>query len=161
MPNLKKYKKTYSEELKDEDNLIVLNRNDYELMKKMIDRQDNYVSQIKINNEEIEILKEESEQLNKTIEDITIKFKKKEKERRKIAGKVGGLTTKLNSSKKQNKMLLDRVCDLEKELETKRLELEREKLKNKILKDSGKKKQIEDFKKLIELNNDIKKSKKK
>ena len=146
MPDLNKYKKKYSQELTEEDNYIILNRNDYELMKKMVDRQDNYIKQIKMSNEEIDKLKN--------------KLAEKEKARRKVAGKVGGLTGHLNYEKKQNKMLLDKVLELESAKELQEIELEKAKIQNKILKDTGKKKQIEDFKKLIELNNEIKKRKK-
>ena len=160
MPNLKKYKKKYSEELTNEDNYVVLNRQDYELMKKMIDRQDNYINEIKINVEEIEKLKEEKEKLIFLISEFKVKIKNKETERRKTAGKVGGITAKLNNMKKENKILLEKFFELENILETKDFELEKERLQNKILKDNGKKKQIEDFKKLVELNKDIKKHKK-
>lgn len=146
MPDLKKYKRQYSKGLKEEDNYVILNRNEFELMKKMVDRQDNYINQIKMNNEEIDKLKD--------------KLKQKELVRRKTAGKVGGLVGHLNYEKKQNKLLLDRIIELESAKKLQEIELEKANTQIKILKDSGKKKQIEDFKKLSELNEEIKKHKK-
>ena len=159
MPNLKKYKRQYSKGLKEEDNYVILNRNEFELMKKMVDRQDNYINQIKMNIEELNKLKESNNEMNELIIETLNNLNSKERARRKIAGKVGGLTAKLNNEKKENKMLLDKVFELESANKLQEIELEKAKIQNKILKDTGKKKQIEDYKKLNELNEDIKKRK--
>lgn len=159
MPDLKKYKRQYSKGLNDEDNYVILNRNEFELMKKMVDRQDNYINQIKMNIEELNKLKQTNDEMNELIKETLSHLNSKEKARRKIAGRVGGLTAKLNSEKKENKMLLDRVFELESANKLQKIELEKAKIQNKILKDTGKKKQMDDFKKLSELNEDIKKHK--
>ena len=69
MPNLEKYKRKYSDELTEEDNYVLVKRTDYELMQKMVDRQDNYLTQIKMNNEEIGKLKDTNEDMVEIVKD--------------------------------------------------------------------------------------------
>lgn len=61
---------------------IKIRKNDYELMKKMVERQDNYVKQIMDLSKELNKIKEELMQ--------------KEEQRRKLAGKIGGLKKHIN-----------------------------------------------------------------
>ena len=61
---------------------IKIRKNDYELMKKMVERQDNYVKQIM----------DLSKELNKVKEELM----QKEEQRRKLAGKIGGMKKYIN-----------------------------------------------------------------
>lgn len=61
---------------------VKIRKNDYELMKKMVERQDNYVKQIM----------ELSKELNKVKEELM----QKEEQRRKLAGKIGGMKKYIN-----------------------------------------------------------------
>lgn len=161
MPNLKKYKRKYSDGLKPEDNYVLIKRTDYELMQKMVDRQDNYLAQIKMNNEEIGKLRDTNEDMVGVVKDTLSQLKQTEQARRKNASKIGGLTTSLNKEKNKTKELLDTVSELEDEIKLKQLEIEKKDVQNKILKNTGKQKQLDDYKKLQELNQDIQKHKRK
>lgn len=66
---------------------IKIRKTDYELMKKMVERQDNYVKQI------MDLTKE----LNEIKEEIT----QKEEQRRKLAGKIGGMKKYINRLKNE------------------------------------------------------------
>ena len=61
---------------------VKIRKNDYELMKKMVERQDNYVKQIM----------DLSKELNKVKEELM----QKEEQRRKLAGKIGGMKKYIN-----------------------------------------------------------------
>lgn len=67
---------------KESDTYISIRKTDYELMKKMVERQDNYVKQIMDLTKELNEIKEEIIQ--------------KEEQRRKLAGKIGGLKKHIN-----------------------------------------------------------------
>ena len=161
MPNLKKYKRKYSDGLKPEDNYVLIKRTDYELMQKMVDRQDNYLAQIKINNEEIGKLRDTNEDMVGVVKDTLNQLKQTEQARKKNACKIGGLTTSLNKEKNKTKKLLNTVNELEDTIKLQQLEIEKKDVQNKILKNTGKQKQLDDYKKLQELNQDIQKHKKK
>jgi hypothetical protein len=66
---------------------IKVRKTDYELMKKMVERQDNYVKQIM----------DLSKELNKIKEELIIK----EEQRRKLAGKIGGMKKYINRLKNE------------------------------------------------------------
>ncbi|MBR0471730.1 MAG: hypothetical protein IJI98_03410 [Methanosphaera sp.] len=153
MPNLEKYKRKYSDELTEEDNYVLVKRTDYELMQKMVDRQDNYLTQIKMNNEEIGKLKDTNEDMVEIVKDTLKQLKLKEEARKRNASKIGALTTNYNRVKAQNEELKDN-------LELEKLESEKKDVQIKILKNIGKQKQMDDYKKLEELNRDIQKHKK-
>ena len=61
---------------------VKIRKTDYELMKKMVERQDNYVNQIM----------DLSKELNKVKDELM----KKEEQRRKLAGKIGGMKKYIN-----------------------------------------------------------------
>ena len=61
---------------------IKIRKNDYELMKKMVERQDNYVKQIM--------------DLSKELNEVKEELMQKEEQRRKLAGKIGGMQTHIN-----------------------------------------------------------------
>lgn len=161
MPNLEKYKRKYSDELKEEDNYILVKAADYELMQKMVDRQDNYLTQIKMNNEEIGKLRDTNEDMLGYINDTLNQLKISERARRKNASKIGALTTNYNREKKKTEELINTVNELEDTIKLQQLEMEKKDVQNKILKNVGKQKQLDDYQKLVELNKDIQKHKKK
>ena len=161
MPNLKKYRRKYSDELKPEDNYVLIKRTDYELMQKMVDRQDNYLTQIKMNNEEIGKLRDTNEDMVSMVKDTLKQLKLKEEARRKNASKIGALTTNYNKEKRKTEELLNTVNELEDAIKLQQLEIEKKDVQNKILKNTGKQKQMDDYKKLQELNQDIQKHKRK
>lgn len=161
MPNLKKYRRKYSDGLKPEDNYVLIKRTDYELMQKMVDRQDNYLAQIKMNNEEIGKLRDTNEDMVSMVKDTLKQLKLKEEARRKNASKIGALTTNYNKEKRKTEELLNTVNELEDTIKLQQLEIEKKDVQNKILKNTGKQKQLDDYKKLQELNQDIQKHKRK
>ena len=61
---------------------IKIRKNDYELMKKMVERQDNYVKQIM--------------DLSKELNEVKEELMQKEEQRRKLAGKIGGMKKHIN-----------------------------------------------------------------
>lgn len=61
---------------------IKVRKTDYELMKKMAERQDNYVKQIM--------------DLSKELNEVKEELMQKEEQRRKLAGKIGGMKKYIN-----------------------------------------------------------------
>lgn len=120
----------------------IVNKARYELLEKMVERQDNYIENIKLNNKKIDELKEK---INKILEELKIK----EDKRRKLASKVGGLQASLNHQKEKNSIILEN-------LELKTLEAD---LKNReilMLRNKDKKnKNIEDYKNYFEGRKEI------
>ena len=162
MPNLEKYKRKYSDEIKPDEEYILVKQSEYDLMKKITERQDNYIEQIKINNKEIQKQQDEISDLSISIEFVLEQLKIKETERRKSAGKVGGLTASLNKEKEKTEQLIESNINLENtielknnEIKLKELEIKEKETEIKILKNLGKKKQIGDYKKLQEIRKDI------
>jgi len=161
IPNLKKYKRKYSDELKENDNYILVKAADYELMQKMVDRQDNYLAQIKMNNEEIGKLRDTNEDMLDYINDTLNQLKVSERARKRNASKIGALTTNYNREKRKNEELLNTVNELEDAIKLQQLESDKKDVQISILKQTGKQKQMEDYKKLQEITKDINKHKKK
>ena len=138
---------------------MLIKRTDYELMQKMVDRQNNYLAQIKMNNEEIGKLRDTNEDMVEAVKDTLNQLKQTKQARKKNACKIGGLTTSLNKEKNKTKELLNTVNELEDTIKLQQLEIEKKDVQNKILKNAGKQKQLDDYKKLEELNKDIQKHK--
>ena len=95
------------------------------------------------------------------------KQEEKEHQRRKSAGKVGGLTASLNKEKEKTDQLLENKLELENKIEMqkdelilKELELKQKEAEITIYKNLGKKKQMNDYKKLQEIQKDIDRHKK-
>ncbi|MBQ9607825.1 MAG: hypothetical protein IJV15_00100 [Lachnospiraceae bacterium] len=116
MPNLDKYRRKYSDKKVTNEEYVLVKQSEYELMKKVTERQDNYIEQIKINNKELQKQQDEISELSSSIENVLEQLKIKESERRKSAGKAGGLTAKLNSEKKENEKLKEEVEELKDKL---------------------------------------------
>ena len=121
----------------------IVNKARYELLEKMVERQDNYIENIKLNNKKIDELKEKT---NKILEDLKIK----EDKRRKNASKIGGLKTSLNKEKTKTKELLDnqiilenKINEKDNKMELKDLEIKTKDAEIKMLRGKGKKKNIE------------------
>ena len=66
--------------------MITITKGEYDLMKNMLDKEECFLTQI--------------HNQNKRIRDLEEKVKEKEKARRKVAGKVGGMQKELNKCKK-------------------------------------------------------------
>lgn len=71
----------------EDDKFITISKDEYNLMKKIIDRDGKYLTQITNQTKEIRELKE--------------KIDEKERQRRKTAGKVGGMQKELNKWKQE------------------------------------------------------------
>lgn len=116
LPKLDKHKRKYSDEKSPDEEYVLVKQSEYELMKKVVERQDNYIEQIKINNKEIQKQQDKINDLSLSIENTLEKLNLAESARRKSAGKAGGLTAKLNSEKKENEKLKEEVEELKDKL---------------------------------------------
>jgi hypothetical protein len=140
---------------------MIIKRNDYKFMKDTINRL------MTINYDYLETIKQSKSEILSRIgnlhhsNDIVLdKLQTTESARRKNASKIGGLTTSLNKERNKTKELLNTVNELEDTIELQKLESEKKDTQIKILKNVGKQKQMDDYKKLEELNKDIQKHKK-
>ena len=121
---------------------------------------DNYTFLLNATNNKITNMEDTIDKLSKLISISLEKLNMTETARKKNASKIGGLTTSLNKEKNKTKELLDTVNELEDTIKLQQLEIEKKDVQNKILKNAGKQKQMDDYKKLEELNKDIQKHKK-
>lgn len=162
-PNLEKYKKkSEKENIHKKLRLRIVDITRLEFLEKLPQRMEGYLKQI---SQQFKIIKSNEENINclsRKIDKIVEKLDEKEQQRRKSAGKVGGLTASLNKEKEKTEQLLENNLELEntinkknEELELKTLELNEKDVEIKILKNLGKKKQIDDYKKLKEIRKDI------
>lgn len=140
---------------------MIIKKSEYELLKKAVATNDEYVKLIKINNQELANLSDSTMNLSNEIKITLEKLHLIEMARRTNAGKAGALTNHYNKEKIKNKELEQRVSELEAAVELKELELEKKETELKIQKNNGKKKQMDDYKKLEELTKDIEKHKRK
>lgn len=123
---------------------VKVRKTDYELMKKMVERQDNFSIQIMKQTKEISSLKTQLEN--------------KEAEKKHYSGKCGGLTKQVNRLTMKNDLLLNennRLCEiidkLHKEISVKDLEIE-------MLKNKGKrKKDVESYKNYFQARKELEK----
>ena len=167
-PNLKKYKKRQENENSQKKfriRIVDVNRLDF--LEKLPDRLEGYLSQLL---EQFGTLKTNEARINNLDNKVTKAFEmlqEKEHQRRKAAGKVGGLTASLNKEKEKTDKLLENKLELENTIEMqkdelilKELELKRKEAEINIYKNLGKKKQMNDYKKLQEIQKDIDRHKK-
>ncbi len=136
---------------------VIVRRNRYQLLENIADRLKGYLTNLKMNFDEIQNLKDD-------IKNIEKKLDIKEEQRRKIAGKVGGLTKSLNKANQKNADLLKNREELLNTIELRDLQMElikiqKEKSENevKILKNRGKKKDIETYKNFFECRHELEK----
>lgn len=126
---------------------IKIKKIEYDLMKKMAERQDNYAKQIMDQTKEIDILN------TKLLKEITSK--------KHYSGKCGGLTKQVNKLIKKNKLLLEEnerlnniIEKLDNTISVKGLEIE-------MLKNKGKrKKDIESYKNYFQARKELEKREK-
>jgi len=140
---------------------MIIRKDEYEFMKDETAKSNKqYLDLIRATNNELEILKDLIFNLGVAINMTLDQLKNTEAARKKNASKIGGLTTSLNKEKNKTKELLNTVNELEDTIELQKLESEKKDTQIKILKNVGKQKQMDDYKKLEELNKDIQKHKK-
>lgn len=167
-PNLKKYQKRQEyENSQKKFRIRIVDVNRLEFLEKLPKRLEGYLKQL---NDNFGTLKSNEERINNLDNKVTKAFemlKKKEHQRRKTAGKVGGLTASLNKEKEKTDRLLENKLELENTIEMqkdelilKELELKRKEAEITIYKNLGKKKQMSDYKKLQEIQKDIDRHKK-
>ena len=140
---------------------MIIRKDEYEFMKDETAKSNKqYLDLIGTTNNELVTLKATVYNLGVAITTVLDQLKNTEAARKKNASKIGGLTTSLNKEKNKTKELLNTVNELEDTIELQKLESEKKDTQIKILKNVGKQKQMDDYKKLEELNKDIQKHKK-
>lgn len=144
--------------------LKIVDKARYELLEKIAERTDNYISQIKTDIKKIDSLNNKIEELEDLVKNITILFQEKENQRRKNASKVGGLQTSLNKEKTKTKELLENQVILENtinekndKMELKDLEIKAKDAEIQMLRGKGKKKNVEDYKNFVECRKELEK----
>lgn len=161
MPNLRWYKlKNNITNLLEKLDFKVISKGTYNCMKKIAERQDNYIENIRILNSKVGTLEDK---IDLTLENLQIK----EEQRRKNACKIGGLQASLNSQKVKNECLVKDNINLASKIENDRQEFETVKkeledtvrLKDaeiKMLRNKGKKsKNVEDYKNYFECRKEL------
>lgn len=139
---------------KKENMYIKVRKTDYDLMKKMIERQDNFSIQIIQQTQQIDTLKNQ-------IELLTKENKKKEFSRRKSVGKTGGLTKQVNKLERKNKQLLEALSLKSEELKIQNKKIDFYRKEIAMLKNKGKKKKdIETYKNYFEARKELEKREK-
>ena len=122
----------------------IVKTTEYELMKKSMERQTSYLTQIMDQFVEIKNMKEELQKINAML-------KIKETKRRKSASKIGGLQASLNSQRQKNDVLLEMLKEKDIELDVKEKEVE-------MLRNKGKrKKNVESYKNYFEARKELEK----
>ena len=155
-PNLKKFEKKKERENKiAKYRLRIVDIVRLEFLEKLPQRLEGYLKQIDQQLKTIKSNEENINSLSNKVDKIVKKLEEKEIQRRKSAGKVGGLTASLNKEKEKTEQLLEDKAKLENTMQLKELELSEKDIEIQILKNLGKKKQINDYKKLQEIRKDI------
>lgn len=122
----------------------IVKTSEYEFMKKSMERQASYLTQIMDQFAEIKNMKEELQKINAML-------KIKETKRRKSASKIGGLQASLNSQRQKNDVLLEMLKEKDVELDVKEKEVE-------MLRNKGKrKKNVESYKNYFEARKELEK----
>ncbi len=144
--------------------LKIVDKAKYELLEKIAERTDNYISQIKTDIKKIDSLNNKIEELEDLVKNITILFQEKENQRRKNASKVGGLQTSLNKEKNKAKELLkykvileNKIDENKNKMELKDLEIKAKDAEIQMLRGKGKKKNVEDYKNFVECRKELEK----
>ena len=122
----------------------IVKTSEYDFMKKSMERQASYLTQIMDQFAEIKNMKEELQKINAML-------KIKEDKRRKSASKIGGLQASLNSQRQKNDVLLEMLKEKDIELDVKEKEVE-------MLRNKGKrKKNVESYKNYFEARKELEK----
>lgn len=141
---------------------MIIKKNEYEKMKKNTTQTiDNYTYLLNTTNNAIASMIGMIGKIHDEISNTLQKLNMTEAARRKNASKIGALTTNYNKEKRKTEELLNTVNELEDTIKLQQLEIEKKEVQNKILKNVGKQKQLDDYQKLVELNKDIQKHKRK
>lgn len=93
---------------------MIIRKQEYDLMKKAIINNDEYIKLIKINNKELAYLTDNVATLSDAISIALKKLNLVEKARKSNAGKIGALTANYNKEKNKAKELLNTI-DIQKE----------------------------------------------
>ena len=140
---------------------MIIKKNEYEKMKKNTSHTiDNYTYLLNTTNNAMASMVDMIRKIHEEISNTLQKLNMTEAARKKNASKIGALTTNYNKEKKKTKELINTINELEDTVKLQQLEIEKKDVQNKILKNVGKQKQLDDYKKLQELNQDIQKHKK-
>jgi len=152
---------------------MIIKKSEYEKLKKNSTQTiDNYTYLLTNTDNKIKNITDAVHDLGENIKITLEKLCLVETARRKNAGKVGALTTNYSKEKRKTKELLNafdnqkeeyenKITELEDIIALQGLELEKKDTEIKIQKNNGKKKQMDDYKKLEELTKDIEKHKRK
>lgn len=167
-PNLKKHQKKLDKENSHKKyRLRIVDVNRIDFLEKLAARTEGYLTQITQSFKTLKSNEDSIKKLTNKFDEVVDMLKEKEHQRRKTAGKVGGLTASLNKEKEKTEELIKNKASLENtieelkdEVETKELELKEKDLKIEIYKNLGKKRQMEDYKKIQEIRKDIDRHKK-
>ena len=152
---------------------MIIKKSEYERLKRTSSQTvDNYTYLLNNTDNKIKNMADAIHNLGDDIKTALEKLCLVETARRKNAGKVGALTTNYSKEKRKTKELLNafdnqkeeyenKITELEDIIALQGLELEKKDTEIKIQKNNGKKKQMDDYKKLEELTKDIEKHKRK
>lgn len=144
--------------------LTIVNKEEHELIKKIAKRTEGYTKQIKMCNKTIKEQDEKIDTIYKFLMQSIDTCNEKEDSRRKLASKIGGLTTSLNTQKEKNKLLLKLSKSLEKQLDVKtkeneKAEKELEEIKRQLefFKNHRKAYSMEEYKNYVECRKELEK----
>lgn len=141
---------------------MIIKKSEYEKLKKSSTQTiDNYTYLLTNTDNKIKNITDAVRDLGENIKTALEKLHLVETARRTNAGKAGALTNHYNKEKVKNEELEKRVSELESAVELQELELAKKDAEIKIQKNNGKRKQMDDYKKLEELTKDIEKHKRK
>lgn len=158
-PNLKKFKKKHEKNSDSKFRLRIVDVNKQNFLENLVERTEKYLTQISDQFKKIEQKDDKIESLNHKIDVVLDNLQIKEQQRRKVAGKVGGLQACLNKEKTKTEKLLQDKINLENTIELKNLEIETKDAEIKILKGKGEKKNLEDYKNYNECRHELEKRK--
>lgn len=159
-PNLKKYKKRQEHENSQKKFRIrIVDVNRLEFLEKLPKRLEGYLKQL---NDNFGTLKSNEERINNLDNKVTKAFEmleEKEHQRRKTAGKVGGLTASLNREKEKTEQLLEDKITLENTIEIQQKEINLKEQEINILRNRGQKQDIEAYKTFFQSRKELERRK--
>lgn len=139
---------------KKDDEYLKIKKSDYDLMKKITERQDNFAIQIMKQTKTIEQNDEIIKSRDEEIENL--KF-----EKRKLNGKIGGMQRQLNILKQKNSTLFKEIENTHEIIKELNNNINIKKLEIEMLKNKGKrKKDIESYKNYFEARKELEKREK-
>ena len=146
----------------------LIKQGEYNLLKRMSERQDNYIEQIRQLHKLVEKHEEDIKNIEFKISEKDVEIELKEHARRKIAGKVGGMQASLNNKDKKidtlkelNNSIQQDLKDTEKELSKKNEELKETKQQLEFFKNHRRAPSLEDYKNYVGQRKELEKRSKK